>query len=144
MVDASPDAAIDAPQPAVIPCSAPATATIRIDDKDYPFTVLGNVDSGGESACGGSHEAARISLYPMNGTDFDTKSFQLEFPIATGSRPIAIQGFGTGVVTATLDLAQVVVDGAGPDVQQIIGTLSDGATGTFSATHCAQLDETCI
>jgi hypothetical protein len=69
----------------------------------------------------------------------------MRLPIATGPHDVEVfLGISGTSTTATFTVTRVVVDGAGPRVTRIEGTLSGAATGTLVAPECAVLSTSCV
>jgi hypothetical protein len=133
--------------PPLAPCPAMASSSAKTGGKTYGFAALGNVDVGGESNCGGPHEAIRLvfSLAADSAPADQLAIGGLMLPVTTGPRSVMIYtDAGTVAGTATLDVTSVMLEGAGPDLAQLTGTLTGYLKGSFTASHCPQLDVTCI
>jgi len=137
--------AADAAPP--IPCSTAVTSTVMFAGQTYGYAALGNVDAGGESACGGPPEAVMIvlSLDAAGDDPARTQYLQLLLPVAIGSTTTMIySGAGGAGTSVTLDVTSAPVAGAGPGLAQVAGTFSGAATGQFTAAQCTRLNMSCI
>jgi hypothetical protein len=141
---------IDAPlldAPIVQPvCMLAMASSVKYQATDIPYVALGNVDSGGESRCGGPPEAVVVTLateQSMNSAQ--ALRIQLSLPLTLGSRAVQVfQGVSSTAIPATIDITHFEIDGAGPAIRLLAGTLTGNVTGTFQAARCSLLDVTCI
>lgn len=146
-IDATVDVAAPVDAPPEIPCSTEVTSTVSIAGQTYGYAAMGNVDAGGESACGGPPEAVMIVLALDAATDDPGRwqYLQLLLPVATGTTSTTIYpATGGAGITVTLDVTSTTAAPTGPGLAQVVGTLSGAATGTFTASACSRLTTSCI
>lgn len=126
-------------------CTTTSTSTVMVDTQTFGFAALGNIDAGGESACGGPPEAVMIVLAvdASASNDAQTWRIDLKLPLAIGQQTVTMTQ-GTTSTTVVVDVKSVVIDGAGPALREVTATVSGAATGQFTAMRCAQHDTSCI
>ncbi|HEU0030079.1 MAG TPA: hypothetical protein VFQ53_05575 [Kofleriaceae bacterium] len=131
--------------PDAAPCPTTATANVVVEQQTLAFAGLGNVDAGGESSCGGPPEAVRIVLSADASRDPMTSVF-FDLPLPVASGPQAVTAFRSGQVsfTATFEASDVVVEGGGPRVLSIRGSLTGQLAGSLDAAECPELTTSCL
>jgi hypothetical protein len=140
------DADVDGPvQPS---CATTATASVTNGGDSYTYVAFGHVDTGGESSCGSPGDTVEIAL-AVTAAFLDRDqllTFRMPLPVTTGAHTVTIDPPGDQPAkTATFEVTNVTLDGAGPELDLLEGSLSGpGISGSLSARGCALLDVYCI